>query len=298
MKLLSKFSEGGWNIAFRSLPAASILEDRSTPFSLIPNTWRSWAADPFVFIHEGTTYVFAEVFDYLTRRGSIGYSRCIGGKWTKWKTVIAEAFHMSYPNVFACNGQIYMVPETSEDCTLRLYKAVSFPDVWALEKVIAEDVMWVDTTFFEHNGHRCAITTDIHDSENHKDLLLQLDSQWNLVNSLVIAEKQPELSRSGGNFFAGKQGQLRVSQDCRGHYGSALVFSRFCPDILSDAGLGEILLQLTPEDLSIRTVRRWTGLHTYNSAENIEVIDIERRHYNPAGVIGRIIWKIRMRLAR
>jgi hypothetical protein len=72
MSLLSKLYEGGWNVAYRHIPAATILDERTTPFSLIPNTWRSWAADPFVYTHEGTTYVFAELFDYLTRKGAIG----------------------------------------------------------------------------------------------------------------------------------------------------------------------------------------------------------------------------------
>lgn len=298
MRLMSMFSEDGWNIAFRHMPAATILEERKTPFSLIPNTWRSWAADPFVFVHEGTTYVFAEIFDYWTRRGAIGYSCCVNGKWKRWRTVICEPFHMSYPNVFSHNGQIYMVPETSEAHELRLYRAISFPEVWQLEKTIATDVEWVDTTFFEFDGCRYAITTDISNLNEQKDIQLQFDNQWNLISRKVIAEKETGLSRSAGNFFPAKQAMMRVTQDCRGHYGRALVFSRFRPDTLLDNGMEDFLLRLEPKDISVRHSGKWTGLHTYNSAENIEVVDIERRHYNFVGLIGRLVWRIRMRLAR
>lgn len=298
MHLISKFSEDGWNVAFRRLPAATILNERNTPFSLIPNTWRSWAADPFVFDHNGTTYIFAEIFDYWTRRGAIGYTCYVNGKWKRWKTVIREPFHMSYPNVFFYDGQIYMVPETSEAKELRLYRAVSFPNIWQLEKVLAADVEWVDTTFFECENCCYAITTDISNLNDQKDILLQFDNQWNLMSRNVVSEKETGLSRSAGNFLRTEQGMVRVTQDCRGHYGRALVFSRFLPDSLIDKGMGDLLLQLKPEDIPVQRAGKWTGVHTYNSAESIEVVDIERRHYNLIGLIGRLVWRIKMRLAR
>lgn len=293
MNILSKLCEGGWNIAYRTVLEGTILDETCTPFSLIPNTWRSWAADPFVFIHEGTTYVFAELFDYLTRKGAIGYSRYVDGKWSKWRTVIDESFHMSYPNIFSCNGQIYMVPETSADRSLRLYRATSFPEKWELEKVIATDAAWVDTTFFTNENRLYAITTDIREYDNQKDILLSFDNQWNLISQDEIPEKQNNLSRSGGNIIPIGNKKIRVTQDCTNHYGQALVFSRFDPHSLPDSGMGEILLQLAPEDISVRTPRKWTGLHTYNCAENIEVVDLERSHYNLAGLFGRLMWKIK-----
>lgn len=298
MNLFTKFSEGGWNVAYRQVPTGTILEERNTPFFLIPNTWRTWTADPFVFVHEDTIYIFAEIFDYLKRKASIGYTACTNGKWKKWKTVIDEPFHMSYPNVFSQNGQIYMVPETSADRTLRLYKAVDFPEVWKLEKILATDATWVDTTFFENDGSICAITRDMGDLNDQKDILLRFDARWNLVSREVISEKEPGISRSGGNFFAANREVIRVTQDCRGHYGNALVFSRFIPETLTDTGMGEIFLHMEPKDIPISNDRKWTGLHTYSSADNIEVVDIERNHYNVMGLVGRLVWKIRTHMAR
>lgn len=292
MRLRSRFFGEGWNVAYRYVPTPAILEDRNTPFCLIPNTWRTWAADPFIFIHEGRTYIFAEIFDYLTRKGRIGYSSCVNGKWKKWKTIIDEPFHMSYPNIFVRDNHIYMIPETSEDRTLRLYRASSFPEKWQLESIIAEGVSWVDTTFFKNGDCYCAITTDISNLNNHKDLLLTFDAQWKLTSITEIPEKSTFLSRSAGNFISSKQGMVRVTQDCKDHYGRALVFSQFFPDELTSNGMGEILLRLEPTDLPIQTDKKWTGAHTYNYADGIEVVDIERRHYNPLWLIGLIIWKI------
>lgn len=292
--LLSKFSEGGWNVAVRPMPAATILRDQQSPFQLIPNAARSWAADPFIYEADGCVYIFAELFDYLKRRGSIGYTCLQNGSWQKWTVVIDEPFHMSYPNVFYWNDGIYMVPETSSNRSLRLYKAVSFPDRWELVRLIATDVAYVDTTFFTHNNQLFAITTDIGDETNHKDLLLQFDADFNLVQTTMIPENSTVLSRSAGNFIRTENAVIRITQDCDGHYGKGLVFSQFDPDDLQAHGLGHVLLHLLPTDVAMNQSRRWTGLHTYNATSNYEVVDIERPHYNPLGFIGRLMFKLKL----
>ena len=292
MSLLTQMFGTGWNVAYRRAPQAAIMQNHKTMFELIPNTWRTWVADPFVFQYKGDIYIFAEVFDYLTRKGTIGYCRYINGNWTRWKTAISEPFHMSYPNVFIHNGQVCMIPETSEDHTLRLYRAVSFPDNWVLEKIIADSVSWVDTTLFEHGGHLYGITRDISDLNNQEDLLLCFDDQWNLLEYEKINETKPENSRSGGNFVMFNDGALRVTQDCCEHYGRALIFSTFRPETLATNGLDAILVRMEAKDLPIKKNKRWIGMHTYNSSAGIEVIDIERRRYNPLWFIGLLIWKI------
>lgn len=292
-RLFSKFAEGGWNIAVRTAASGTILTDQTAPFQLVPNSWRSWAADPFIFDYDGTVYIFAELFDYIKRRGRIGYTCLKNGKWQRWKIVIDEPFHMSYPNIFIQDNTVYMIPETSADRTLRLYKAVQFPDKWELDRVIARDVAFVDTTFYRHDGKLCAITTDIADEPLHRDFVLTFDDRLELLSKEEIQETQLPLSRCGGNFFMYGADTIRVSQNCDGHYGNALIFSKFHPGNLLSQGLGEILQQFAPQDLRFSAKHHWTGLHTYNSIEHYEVVDIERNHYTPVGLLGRIFYKIK-----
>ena len=289
--LFRKFSEDGWNIAVRSLPTGSILTDRATPFEIIPNSYRTWAADPFLFEYDGVTYIFAEIFDYLNRKGAIGYTCLRNQKWQPWKIIIDEPFHMSYPNIFVHNGEIYMVPETSADRSLRLYKATVFPDKWELHQVIATNVAYVDTTFFNKDGQTMASATDVSDPEHHRDMLLSFGDDLTLIGQTSIAEQQTQFSRCGGNFFSSAQGAIRVSQNCDGHYGKALIFSRFSADTAS-CGLKEIILEIAPQDLSFSASRNWFGLHTYNSTSHYEVVDIETNHYNPLSFVGRILFKL------
>lgn len=292
-KIFSHILEDGWNIAVRQNGTGSILKDRTTPFQIIPNTWRAWAADPFIIESDGITYIFAELFDYIERKGNIGYTSLKNGKWTKWKIVLKEPFHLSYPNVFRLNDDIYMVPESSGGHTLNLYKATEFPKKWKLEKIIEQDVEWVDTTFFQQNDELYAITTDISNEERHADYLLGFDRELNLISKTEIKELHTALSREAGNIFEIEGKRVRVSQKCLSHYGEALIFSDFNSIGLSEKGLQNQFLQLYPDNIITTEKYKWTGIHTYNSLENYEVIDVERKHFNILGIASRLLLKIR-----
>jgi hypothetical protein len=151
----------------------------------------------------------------------------------------------------------------------------------------------VDTTLIRWNDELYAMTTDISDHSQHRDLLLQLDRNWNILSTKEIKEERTELSRCAGNFLVRNDGIIRVSQNCDGHYGKALVFSKASETGLPD-GLGEIVQQLGPDDLTFDAQKKWTGLHTYNCTGNYEVVDVERNHYTPVGIWGRFCSKIKL----
>lgn len=102
-----------YRAAFRKKGGHALLDDEAVPFRAIKNNLRYWVADPFVFERDGETYIFAELFDYLRRRGVIGYSKLkANGSFSSWKEIIVEPYHMSYPQIFEHDGEIYIVPET------------------------------------------------------------------------------------------------------------------------------------------------------------------------------------------
>ena len=291
--LIDKLTEGGWSVAVRKRTEGLILSDREAPFTLIPSTWRTWEADPFLFEHEGTVYVFAEMFDYITRRGGIGYARLDNGRWSRWKLVIDEPFHMSYPNVFQVGEDIFMIPETGADFTLRLYRAASFPDRWELVKVLARDVRWVDTTFWTEGDRLFAITRDEADWDNQRDLMLEFNDQFEILSITPFMESNLDFSRSGGNFVEQNGLHFRVTQDCSTHYGGGLNFSEFGGSHSHEGGMKPPALRLVADDLRLSKAACWTGLHTYNHSEHYEVVDVERRHFHVCGFLVRLFTKLK-----
>ena len=100
-----------------------------TPDFIIPATRENWFADPMLVEANGKTYLFYEAV--LGDKGHIEVAEvkndCTLGET---KIVLQDECHYSYPFVFQYNGVWYMIPESSQDKTIRLYKSVDFPAQW------------------------------------------------------------------------------------------------------------------------------------------------------------------------
>ena len=277
----SRLYAESWNVAYRLKPTGNILTDKVTPFSIISNSYKYWAADPFAFKYNNDIYIFAELYDYKLRRGVIGYSKFNGKEFGKWTPVICESYHMSYPFIFEHNGDIYMIPETAEANALILYKAVDFPSKWVKKRNIKDNVKWVDTTLFKLDDGYIAFTETIGDIE---DLKIQFNNSLD-ITSVEIIDCETNKYRCGGRTFDYDDKLVRVCQDCSEKYGGALFF-RFC----DKSSLSEVSSQyITPEELSFDSSVYLDGIHTYNSLSNIEVIDIKTRRFNFINLFYRII---------
>lgn len=277
-----------WNVAFRFEEKGSILENKCTPFNVIPNSIRYWAADPMVFEHEEKKYIFSELYDYVKCRGIIGVAVYLGNnRFSKWQPIIQEKFHMSYPFVFQAEGEIYMLPETSEKNEVILYRATKFPLEWEIHKVIKNNVKWVDTTIFPTKEGYQGFTQSI-EQENIENLEIKLDKEFNLLSVKNCDMQDIKKYRSGGSIFVWNDKLVRVCQDCQEDYGKALYF-RICDRNLVEKSS----VRICPEqlELSDKMIRR--GMHTYTALDDIEVIDIKTRRFNLINLLFRFLNKIR-----
>ena len=91
-----------------------------------------FVADPFIINANGSWYMFFEVLEKSPDRGLISYAVSEDGfSWNYGGVVLREQFHLSYPYVFEWDGNYYLIPETAEAESVRLYKAVDFPTRWS-----------------------------------------------------------------------------------------------------------------------------------------------------------------------
>ena len=286
---------GWWYSAFRKAVTGSILTNKETEFIIVKNTWRFCSMDSFVFSAKGGTYIFAELYDIILQRGTIGYAKWNGNSFGRWKQVIVQPYHMSYPFVFEKNGEIYMVPETHENRTVELYKAVDFPDKWEKIGEMISGVKYVDTTFFEHDGKRYAFTYDIENYEDSKLCLFEAEGEKIDVSSKKILSNEVSSARPGGYVFKRDEQLIRVSQDCLGSYGRGLVFSRI--DSLDDYSETE-LERIYPDDLKFSKKLDMLGTHNYSSDGTFEAIDIKTIKFRPVELFFRLLYKIRKKIKK
>jgi hypothetical protein len=90
-----------------------------------------FVADPFL-IRDGERWLlFFELFNAETGKGEIGLSE--SSDLCEWKfvgVVVREVFHLSYPLVFKIGKEYFMVPESRQAGSVRLYHATRFPSEW------------------------------------------------------------------------------------------------------------------------------------------------------------------------
>lgn len=75
----------------------------------------NFVADPFIYIQDDIIYLFYETKNPVTMQGDIGVAKSTdkGATWEPLGIALDEGWHLSYPNVFDYNGQIYMLDRKS-----------------------------------------------------------------------------------------------------------------------------------------------------------------------------------------
>jgi hypothetical protein len=112
-----------------------------------------FVADPFLIRENNIWNLFFEVYDNDTKQGDLAVATSTN-TWT-WKyqnVIIDEPFHLSYPYVFKADDGYYLIPESFEANSIRLYKADEFPTKWSFVQTLVEGRDYVDNSIVFYNG--------------------------------------------------------------------------------------------------------------------------------------------------
>lgn len=284
----TKLFAESWNVAWRKTAPGAILQDTETKFTVVKNSFRYWAADPFLFEYNNNVYIFAELYDYIRRRGILSYYKLSEQGEAKWTPIIVENYHMSYPYIFQIGQDIYIMPEANASETLYIYKAICFPDKWEKCKVLRNHKKYADTTPFQWDGKNKALTYQVEDPYHPQLWLLDLDNE---INDVQLDFPQVERRRSAGKVFMLNGKHIRPAQNCVEEYGKGLIFYEYRMDWKGTYCEKEIA-ELFPEQLKLSESLYLDGMHTYNCSEHYEVVDIKTRRFNVLNLFFRFFGKI------
>jgi hypothetical protein len=263
-----------WRVGWRFTDGPGVLERGRLPddgWRVLPDDGRHFYADPFPIVVDGRTHLFVEDFDHRLGRGVISAVEFDGaGPIGTPRPVLQHEQHLSYPFVLECQGEVWMMPETSAAGTVELYRATDFPDRWELAQVLLRDVDASDATPFRHEG-RWWLSATVRRGGSCSDAL-HLWYADDLVGPWKPHERNPVLVDIASARPAGRPARhagrlLRPAQDGRAGYGGALAVAE--------------VVDLDPGTFTQRVVARvspggsWPGtrLHTVNRAGNLEVVD-------------------------
>jgi hypothetical protein len=240
---------------------------------ILPPKGRFWA-DPFIVSHRDDTYIFFEDACQSSWCGHLSVLKIDkNGGHSPPHEILVKPYHLSYPFVFSWRNEMYLVPESAENGTVGIYRAVDFPYKWQFVCNLMEGVFVYDATLFEHDGRwwMFAACKSHRDASSWDELYIYyadspVSTNW-YPHSMNPVVSDVRSARPAGRIFREHGKIYRPSQNNSYFYGYGL-------------NINEVL-ELSVSVYRERTVDSWypaprdsvKGIHTINRAKNLVVID-------------------------
>lgn len=183
-----------------------------------------FVADPFIVRAGGTWYMFFETLIKDTSKGVICLATSSDGlSWRYQRVLLEEPFHLSYPYVFADEQAHYMIPESAEAKSVRLYKATDFPTVWTYQCDLLQG-LHRDPSVFKRDGMWWMFTETSPDRRGTLRLFQaeRLTGPWREHPQSPVVDGNPHIARPGGRMIEEAGRLYRITQDTFPDYGIQL----------------------------------------------------------------------------
>ncbi len=284
-----------WNFNIRILEKSSTdsffstegkcILDILSDTSLLNANAPSLLADPFLFVFNEELYLFYEHQDkWVGGKGRICMRKTNDLRnWSPEEDVLIEPFHLSYPFVFEDNGKVYMIPETGNDNSIRLYEAVNETlSQWKLlQKIVDDGLPWKDSVVFKKDGWYYLFTSHNANKQQEQHLFIS----HSLKGPYTEHPKSPIYVGADGGRNAGSiieyEGEVyRPAQVCVNSYGEQTSIMKI--DALSPWDYKESLYKKDIMDLHNPVYKE--GGHQFNAAvfkgRVIVATDNRSKNYN------------------
>jgi hypothetical protein len=167
--------------------------------------------------------MFFEIYRWDTEQGdlSVATSKDLR-EWNYEGIVLDEPFHLSYPYVFEWQGDYYMIPESFEANSVRLYRAESFPFQWSYVATLIEGKDFLDNSLAYYHDKWWLFTSFV----GNKTLSLyyadDLLGPWAEHPESPIVEDNIDIARPGGRMLVYENRLFRYGQDGHPRYGNLI----------------------------------------------------------------------------
>lgn len=236
-------------------------------------------ADPFLFKHNTIDFLFFENYSYKTKKGKISCGMIKDKKLVNVVDVLDLSYHLSFPFIFEEDGEIFLMPETSENNRLELYRAVNFPTEWELYTTAFEGERVADPFFYDDDNGQKWLFINKQAAEtsplNSELYIYTVDSLR--LKSLTPHKQNPvvidaRVARNGGSLFVNENNLYRPSQrNINGIYGSALNINQIHKLTLDE--YSEELINIVEPTFD----KRLMAMHHVHQVDNLFVFDAAYR---------------------
>ena len=272
----NKKFDSHWYIRFGWLGEPLHNQDQLKDLFEIHSPKKFTFADCFYVENQGRHFIFFEEVDDQHPVGFLSVLEVFkDGRYTEPQTILKLDYHLSYPCVFKVENDWYMIPESSANKTVELWKCTDFPTQWEKHSNLLEGIEAVDTTPFYHDGMWYLFTSTRRDCKKFGDRLDLfftediLNPNWQEHPQNPVCKGQQQF-RMAGKPFMYQNKCVRPSQDSLKRYGGNIELKEIIK--LSPTEYQEQLLEVI--------LPHWNsqddGCHTINNEDNFVVLDAIR----------------------
>jgi hypothetical protein len=174
-----------------------------------------FVADPFLVREDSVWYLFFEVYNTNSKQGDIAVATSNNTrKWNYERVVLDEPFHLSYPYVFNWQNDYYLIPESHETNSVRLYKAVDFPSQWSFLGTLIEGRDFVDPSVVHFNDEWWMFVSSLAQGDTLRLYYADdLMGPWNEHPGNPIVRVHENMARPGGRVLEYDGRVFRYQQD-------------------------------------------------------------------------------------
>jgi hypothetical protein len=221
----------------------------------------AFVADPFMIQANNNWHMFFEVMNVQTGKGDIGLATSRDGlQWDYQQIVLRESFHLSYPYVFCERGEFFMIPESYEAKSMRLYRADPFPLKWSYAGTLLEGP-WVDSSIFFLDDRWWVFSNPVAPENQVLELFYAdtITGPWQRHPMSPLISGNNRIARGGGRVIVLNNKPIRFTQDCFPVYGTRV--RAFEVSALTTSNYEERELEFSPILSAGPELWRHQGMH-------------------------------------
>ncbi|EHI0557102.1 hypothetical protein J2I14_003459 [Escherichia coli] len=246
----------------------------------------TFQADPFIFEKDNRLYIFYEAFNF---RSSKGVLRCriLDTDLNELNDIKLEGFdnlncHLSFPFLLTINGNLFMIPESSERKEVILFQSICFPIYWKQAKVLLSDIALTDNVLLSVDELYYLVSTSL---ENELVIHTATDimGEWQKISPVLDVCNHHH--RGAGSPYIINDKLYILTQECTPDtYGKSVFIKELIK--LDMTTFKEILV-----DNIHPSVNKSDGIHTFNFTENYIVFDTKKNIFNPLSLFKKIMYR-------
>ncbi|MCT4655756.1 MAG: hypothetical protein N4A65_08095 [Cohaesibacter sp.] len=269
------FYPSHWRIGWRWVDEEDVWSQKSLEgptWQVLDDPGHHFYADPFPLYWQGRHYLFFEDLKHADEKGILSVVEFDEqGPKGPAKPCLVEDYHLSYPFFIEEEGELYMIPETSNNGDVALYQAQDFPFGWQRKQVLLEGLDAADVTITKKDDTYWMFCVTRDGAGGYSDCLSlfyadSLFGPWQPhAQNPVLIDKAT--ARPAGAMRWDEGRLYRPVQDCTLSYGAELALCEVTR-LDKDGFEQKVVKKLGPSDV-------WPGrkLHTLNRSGRLEAID-------------------------